>query len=157
MRKMLRRLLSLVVALCVLGGLIVAPTAAMTLVCRTTGLPMVPVLHVAGGYGARHGGPGPHLLCCVVDARRDGGSGVRYVLAARSCCELKPATAHVPPTGFVTPDRSQLIADVPSVTAVMPFPAIYEEAPTTPLRHRQAAPRAPPVDSASPRGPPFFS
>jgi len=154
---MVRRLLALLLALCVVAGLAVAPAPAVALVCRMTGRPMAPIVRPAGESGGRVAEAARRMPCCVVKAQADGEGQVRFALAAPSCCDLRVSASRDHGPRFVTPEPLHLaIATMPAV-AVLRFPISPEAAIPFPPIARESAPRGPPRRTACLRAPPVFS
>jgi hypothetical protein len=153
-----RRLLALLLAMCVAGGLIVAPgNAAVLLVCRMTGRPMAPILRAAGEPEERPDGAPPQMPCCVVRVRQDAGGAVHVALATRSCCDLKVSALRTRIPVSVSPPFLHLPIGVPASPLAIPKPEVTSDRPYARLIARAAAPRAPPWRQSPLRAPPVLS
>ena len=142
-----RPALAIYTAVCLLAGFLAVPSGPI-LVCRMSGKPMMPVLASS---------PEASGSCCDVAVAVGADGTVRYTLTDPGCCDLRPAI-----------ERAEVPAATVQTTEI-PVPALFCALPVVPIplvvpvalnveTPRESAPRAPPpLSSASPRAPPFFS
>jgi hypothetical protein len=153
---MKHRLLALPMALCLLMAATAAPAATtVRLVCRMSGRPMTPVVE-SGDPSATVSAAAARRPCCVVRMRQEA-AGVRFVLAARSCCDLKITAGRSPLPAFHAPTPISAPAAVRAEAAAFVPTAAAVDLPAAASAQRESVPRAPPGRPTSLRAPPTRS
>lgn len=137
---MIRRLLAVYLALCVLLGVAFVPAAQATRVCRMTGRPMAAA----------------HHACCHQHTFGGSAASTAVLSASGCCCKVTAAPERTPTPALAPQAGPDLVAWFarPEVS-VAPATLLTRAPGTLPLT--ASVPRAPPLRQAAPRAPPSLA